>query len=202
MGRAIWRYPAESAVQQVCTPNSVGPDHFAGVGIDESGSATRKGYFNLSEPASTPVSLFKTMSKPLRSPIFPLPNHQDVPRQIGFFIALAGDSEAQALLRLEIQGTTVMYHAGLPVLPRAAYWMDRFGNLVAIVHLPPQGATSYREMYISPFTGKDPTAATPNSNSLAFPSNILQKPDGIASVLNQFLDHTIKLVSALEVRFI
>lgn len=138
---------------------------------------------------------FKSIERPLYPQVLPLPAPEtdDVTRQIGFFIARADDPEGQARLRLECQGMAVMYAAGLPVLPKEATWIDKYGNLVAILHLSPQGITTLREMYVLPFKGDRGRGEGGTVGTLG------QAGVGVVGVLDQLLSHSIQMLSAIEV---
>ncbi|KAF7986721.1 hypothetical protein HWV62_20268 [Athelia sp. TMB] len=207
MGRALWKPSTTAAIRaresSASSSLPIGGTEPQGLHEYESDSGsgrvlkpTKSGYLRPNQPARTPSSTFKPISKPIHSHVFPLPGRDadDVSRQVGFFIADASDPEKQTRLMREIEGMEVMHSAGLPVLPRAATWTDKYGNLCTILHLPPQGITTFREMYIFPFAnggGTTPPTLFPNTQEVhALP--------GIVSLLDQVLEHTIQMVAVIE----
>ncbi|KAF7986847.1 hypothetical protein HWV62_12562 [Athelia sp. TMB] len=198
-GRAMWRsstlMQSGLAIYQLHTLSSMASDHFIKVSLEPPAT---KSYFVPSERVITPDISFSKVSRPLNPSIFPLPNLDDSPQEVGFCVARASDVEGQARLRLEIQGSTVQYYAGISVLPRSAYWKDRFGNLVCITHSPSHDSSTFREMYLSPRS--TPTATTPNAVQAS--SDPHRGPKGASSFkglgLDHFLEHAIKMVAVME----
>lgn len=212
MGRALWKPSYRAALTSAlpkspegsASPDSLSTSSLGGAGLlefydDESDTgltpklkAEKKlGSYFPARPLSRSHSTFKPISRPLHSHVFPLPGSDtnNIVRQVGFFVARADDPEGQSRLQLEIQGKGVMYSAGLSVLPCVDTWTDKYGNLWYILHIPPQGITTLREMYVTAFA---------HGSRIGTPAGHGQK--GVVTVLDQLLKHTIQLVSAMEVR--
>lgn len=183
--------PLRGTVLQRLYDDELGSDRDSGVltSKDEKRSSS---YFPVKTLTQSTLP-FKSIERPLHPHVLPLPPPEtdDITRQIAFFIARADDPEGQARLRLECQGMAVMYAAGLPVLPKEATWTDKYGNLVAILHLSPQGITTLREMYVQPFKGDRGRGKGGTAGTLG--------QAGVVGVLDQLLSHCIQMVSAIEV---
>jgi len=187
---------------------------------------TEFGYFG-QEDGSTPIVPSPTQTSPqppaplLHTPIIPLPTRplesplaglaiqahgQREPELVIpclYFISLARDKLSQLRLRAALESSDAMYHAGLPVLPTAATWVDRFGNFMLIKLVPSSQMVTLREMYIEPGGDGDGKDKGNMKKEAAF-SLRSKKEMGAKSVkelLSEVIQRFLSIVSAVEVRF-